>query len=178
MKREKLKIFGFYALAALLLLRLVIVPYQNTIKEKKALLREYEDTYRMRAASFERFRQEATRNIKTTGAEDPLLQSVFGKDIPVISIQSEIVKDITDFAEKNEITIVSFEFPDPIPFKGTSEVPVTLRMKGEQKGLVALLRNMEKWHKRLVVKRFEEAKEGPAVFCMMTVSAYKIGNGQ
>lgn len=88
------------------------------------------------------------------------------------------MKDITAFAEKNEITIGSFEFPDPVPFKGISEVPVTLRMKGEQKGIVALLMNMEKWKKRLVVERFEEAKEGPVVFCTMTVSAYKIGNGQ
>lgn len=68
MTREKIKIFGFYALAVLILLRVVIVPYQNTIKEKKALLREYEETYRMRAASFERFKgEETTRSIKKLG---------------------------------------------------------------------------------------------------------------
>jgi len=179
MTREKIKMLGFYALAALLILRIVIVPLQNNIKEKKSLLREYQDTYRMRLDTYERFKQgEKAKAEKRTDAEDAVLKSAYDKNIPFVDIQTDVVKDISDKAEKAGLTVQNFEFQDVVPLKHISEVPVIIRLKGEQKSLVALLKEMEKGQKKLLIRRFEDGRGGQEFVCSMTVYAYRIGNGQ
>jgi hypothetical protein len=178
MNREKLKIFGFYVLTALLLVRLVIVPYQHTIQEKKDLLKEYGEAYRVKAAAYERFKaEEKAKSPKKNETEDSLLKSAYGKDTPFISIQSEMVRAISGRAEKEGLTVVNFEFPEPTPLKQISEVPVIIRLKGEQKGIVALLKEMEKEEKKLLVERFEDGKSGQDFYFNLTVCAYRIEAG-
>ena len=178
MNKEKLKIFGFYVLAALLLVRLVIVPYQHTIKEKKDLLKEYREAYGVKAAAYERFKEEENaKGPKKNETEDALVKSAYGKDTPFISIQSGMVRAISGRAEKEGLTVVNFEFPDPTPLKHISEVPVIIRLKGEQKGMVALLKEMEREEKKLLVKRFEDGKSGKDFNYNLTVYAYRINTG-
>jgi|GEM_PF-436642 len=179
MSREKLKLAGFYVLAALLLIRLVIVPYQHTIEEKKDLLKEYSETYVVKAAAYERFKaEENAKKQKKNETENALLKSAYGKDTPFISIQSEMVRAITGRAEKEGLTVVNFEFPDPTPLKHISEVPVIIRLKGEQKGMVALLKEMEREEKKkFLVKRFEDGKSGHDFYFNLTVYAYRIETG-
>ncbi len=175
MNKEKLKILGFYVLAALLLVRLVIVPYQHTIQEKKDLLKEYREAYGVKAAAYERFKEEENaKRPKKNETEDSILKSAYGKDAPFISIQSEMVRAVSGTAEKEGLTVVNFEFPDPIPLKHITEVPVIIRLKGEQKGMVALLKEMEKEEKKLLVKRFEDGKSGQDFYFNLTVCTYRI----
>jgi len=181
MNKEKLKIFGFYGLAALLLFRLVILPYQHTIQGKKDLLKEYGEAYGVKTAAYERFKaEENAKSPKKNEKEDALLKSVYGKNTPFISIQSEMVRGISGRAEKEGLTVVNFEFPDPVPLKHISEVPVIIRLKGEQKGMVVLLKGMEKEEKKLLVKRFEDGKSGQDFYFNLTVCAYRLegGDGQ
>ncbi|MBF0557303.1 MAG: hypothetical protein HQL08_00830 [Nitrospirae bacterium] len=56
MSREKMKILGFYLLAVLIIGRVVITPLQQSLREKKSILKEYEDTYKMRMISFEKYK--------------------------------------------------------------------------------------------------------------------------
>jgi hypothetical protein len=175
MNRERLKIIGFYVLAALIIARVVITPLQHSLQDKKALLKEYEDTYKMRMLSFERYKaQEQERNKKTTTVEGTFLESLYGKDIPYIVLQSDVIQNISGLAQKQGVTLLSFNFSEPTPLKMVSEVPIVVQLKGEQKGIVALLREMEKENKKLVVRRFEDAKNGPDFLCTMTVSAFRL----
>ncbi|MFO0753211.1 MAG: hypothetical protein U0411_07805 [Thermodesulfovibrionales bacterium] len=174
MNREKVKIAGFYLLAVLLLVRFVIVPYRHALEEKRILLREYRETYLMRAAAYERFREEEkARSERNSAAESSLLKSVFPKAEPYASLQAELVREITAQAEKEGLTVLNFEFPDPVFFKTISEVTVVLRLKGEQKGVVALLSGMEKADGTYIVKRFENARSGQDTLCSLTVSAFR-----
>jgi Tfp pilus assembly protein PilO len=176
MNREKFKVFGFYALAALLILRLVIVPWQNNIKEKKALLKEYQETYRMKLEAYDRFMQgEKTKGVKRNVPEDAILKSAYDRNTPFVDIQTEVVKEISDKAEKNGLMVQNFEFQDVVPLKHISEAPVIIRLKGEQKGVVALLKEIEKGQKKLLIRRFEDGRGGQDFFCSMTVYAYRIG---
>lgn len=174
MNREKFKVIGFYVLAVLMLVRFVIVPHQQALKEKKVLLKEYEETYRMRAVALERFREEErARSERNNTAESSLLRSVFLKTELYSSLQAELVREISSLAEKQGMTVLNFEFPDPLLFKTISEVPVVIRLKGEQKGVVALLRDMEKADGKYIVKRFENARSGQDALCSITVSAFR-----
>ncbi|MCC6347883.1 MAG: hypothetical protein IT388_11900 [Nitrospirales bacterium] len=174
MNREKFKLIGFYVLAVLILVRFVIVPYRHALEEKRTLLGEYTETYRMRAASLERFREgEKAKSERNSAAETSLLKSVFPRTEPYASLQAELVREITTQAEKEELTVLNFEFPDPVLFKTISEVTVVIRLKGEQKGVVALLREMEKADGKYIMKRFENARSGQDTLCSMTVSAFR-----
>jgi len=176
MNRERLKIIGFYILAAFVIARIMITPLQHSLQEKKNVLKEYEDTYKMRMLSYERYKaQEKGKNRESAGAIEKFLKSLYAGDVPFSTIQSEMVEKISALAEKEGLTLLSFEFPDPVSFKAVSEVPVVVRLNGQQKGVVALLGEIEKDSRTLVVKRFEDSKTGQyASQCVMTISAFRL----
>ena len=176
--RERLKILGFYVLAALIIARVVIAPLQHSLSDKKALLHEYEDTYNMRRLSVEKFKaQEESKNKEGTAAavEEGFLKSFYGSDVPYTTLQADVVEKITDLAGKEGLTVSSFEFSEPTSLKNISEAPVVMRLNGEQRGVVVLLRELEKSDKKLVVRRLDITKSGPyASQCSLTVSAFRL----
>ena|SRR5208337_1867868 len=176
MNRERLKIIGFYILAVFVIARIMITPLQHSLLEKKNVLKEYEDTYKMRMLSYERYKaQEKGKNRESAEAIEKFLKSLYAGDVPFSTIQSEMVEKISALAEKEGLTLLSFEFPDPVSFKAVSEVPVVVRLNGQQKGVVALLGEIEKDSRTLVVKRFEDSKTGQyASQCVMTISAFRL----
>ena len=178
MSRDRLKIIGFYVLAALIIARVVIMPLQHSLSEKKTLLNEYEDAYRMRMLSFEKYKAlEKEKNKESTAAavEEGFLKSLYAADIPYSTLQADVVEKISALAEKNGLAIMNFEFAEPTVVKSISEVPVILRVNGEQKGVVALLREIEKDNRKLAVKRFEDTKTGPySSQCAITISAFRL----
>ncbi len=179
MSKERLKVIGFYVLAALIIGRVVITPLQHSLNDKKALLDGYEDAYKMRMISFEKYKsQENEKNKeKAAAVETSFLNSLYGQDIPYTDLQADVVQKISDLAEKHKLAVSTFEFSDPTSLKSISEVPVILRMNGEQKGVIALLGEIEKSDKKLIVKRFEVTKNGPySSQCSLTVSAFRLEN--
>ena len=177
MNRDRLKILGFYVLAALIIARVVITPLQHSLADKKNLLAQYEDTYKMRMLSFEKYKvaQEKEKNKDSATSEEGFLKSVYGRDVPYSELQSEVVEKISALAEKQGLTLLNFEFGEPAPLKSISEVPVVLRVDGVQKGVIALLREMEKDNMKLTVKRFDDTKNGPySSQCSITVSAFRL----
>jgi Tfp pilus assembly protein PilO len=175
MKREKLKIIGFYALCALMLVRFLIAPLQHSLQEKKSLLKEFTETYKMRTLSLEKYKvQEKETSKKNAVDEDAFLKSLYAKNIPYSTLQSDVVRTISDLAEKQKLTLLSYEFSEPVALKNISEVPIVIRLQGEQKGIVALLRELEKVDKKFVLRRFENAKNGAVSICYMTVAAFRM----
>ena len=181
MSRDRLKVIGFYFLAALIIARVVIMPLQHSLSDKKALLNEYEDAYRMRLLSFEKYKaEEKKKNKESTEAavDEGFLKSLYGKDVPYSEVQADVVEKISALAEKQGLTIMNYEFAEPTSLKSISEVPVTLRLNGEQKGVVALLREIGKDNMKLVVKRLDNTKTGPySSQCSITVSAFRLESG-
>ena len=176
MNRERLKVIGFYVLAALIIWRVVITPLQHSLREKKALLNEYQDTYKMRMLSFEKYKeQEKGKNKESALVDEGFLKSLYGRDISYSELQSDVVEKISVLAGKEGLTIMNFDFAEPTSLKAISEVPVVIRLNGEQKGIVALLREMEKDNMKLVVRRFDNTKNGPfSAQCLMTISAFRL----
>src|SRR5208283_1646699 len=172
MTRERLKLLGLYVLAVLMILRVVISPLQHSLSEKKELFKEYEDTYRMRMMSVVKYKaQEKEKNKETAAVEEGFLNSLYADDVPYSILQAEVVEKISALAEKQGLTVANFDFAEPTSMKYISDVPVGIRINGEQKGIVALLRALEKDSKKLVVRRFEVTRTGQySSQCSMTVS--------
>ncbi|MGD0281199.1 MAG: GspMb/PilO family protein [Dissulfurispiraceae bacterium] len=176
MSRDRLKIIGFYVLAALIIARVVITPLQHSLRDKKALLKEYEDTYKMRMFSVEKYKaQENEKNKERSPVDEAFLKSLYGADVIYTALQSDVVEKISALAEKQGLTITTFEFSEPTSLKAISEVPVVIRLNGPQKGILALLREMEKDNMKLVIRRFEDTKNGPyTAQCSMNISAFRL----
>ncbi len=135
MNRERLKVIGFYVLAALIIARVVISPLQHSLGDKKTLLKEYEDTYKMRMLSFEKYKaeQEKGKNKESTSVDEGLMKSVYGSDIAFSALQADVVEKITALAGKQGLTILNFEFAEPTSLKAISEVPVVIKLNGEER---------------------------------------------
>lgn len=176
MNRDRLKVLGFYVLAALIIARIVIAPLQHSLQEKKSLLREYEEAYRMRTLSFEKYKeQEAGGHRKDAPDARDFMKSLYGSDIVYSALQSELVEKISEMAAKEGLTLVSFEFAEPTALKAISEVPVVIRVSGEQKSIIALLEDLDRGNMKLVVRRFDNTKNGPySAQCAMTISAFRL----
>ncbi len=164
-------------LAALIIARVVIAPLKHSLSDKKAVLEEYEGTYKMRMLSFEKFKtQEMGKNKESTaGVDEGFLKSLYGSDVPYSTLQADVVEKISDLAGKEGLTVLNFEFSEPTSLKTISEVPVVVRLTGEQKGVVALLRELDKSDKKLMVRRLDITKNGPYLSqCVLTVSAFRL----
>ncbi|MBF0558437.1 MAG: hypothetical protein HQL08_06615 [Nitrospirae bacterium] len=175
MSRERLQIIGFYVLAALIIARVVIAPLQHSLRDKKTLLKEYQDTYKMRMLSFEKYKAQEKEKSKETGVEEGFAKSLYDRNVPYSSLQSDLVEKITALAEKQKLTLLSFEFAEPTSLKAVSEAPVTVRVGGEQKGVIALLGELEKDSRKLVVRRFDNTKSGAyGSVTLLTISAFRL----
>ncbi len=176
MSRDRLKILGAYVLAALIIARVVITPLQHSLQEKKALLNEYQDTYKVRMLSFEKYKGQAKgKNKESSSVDEGFLKSLYSRDILYSELQSDVVEKILGLAGKEGLTLGSYDFAEPTYLKAISEVPVVIRLNGEQKGIVAMLRELDTNDKKLVVRRFDITKNGPySAQCLMTISAFRL----
>lgn len=174
MKNERIKIIAFYVLMILVIVKFVAVPLNNLVKEKKGILNEYIETYRIKALLIERHKSEQkTKEAKLVKTEGVLLASIYQKDSPYALIQSEVLQWIIGSAEGHGLTVLNFEFPRAVVAENISEVPVLVRLRGDPKAVVNLLKDIEEWEKALRFRNFQVSRgRGDFVFAM-TLSAFR-----
>lgn len=172
MSSDKIKKIGLYALSVLAMARFILIPLHGAVKDKKALLKEREETYRMKTLTVERHKTEA----KNAGADKigiNAVNAVYPKDYAFTSVQSDLAQRIIAEAEKRNLDVLSFELPDIASSGSLSEVAVVIKMQGEMKALLMLLKELEKEQKALKIKQFEITKTSGGVISTISLAVFR-----
>jgi|SRR5262245_20466081 len=167
-----LRAFGPYLLVLLIVIRFLIMPLNSAAKQKKSLLAERQELYATEQSLLQRqLRQEVGR---FKWDDETLARLSYRKNVPDLAIQADLVKGLIEAAEKKGLTLVNYEFPDVVRDKEVSEVGVILRLQGQPRGLVDLLKAIEDFPKPLRIKSMESSKSGADVTFVLTIAAFKI----
>jgi hypothetical protein len=171
---NQIKTVLLLCLAIMIVLQFLVVPLRHSVADKESLLNASLDTYRSRSAMVRIYKEARSASDEEAVRNELLLKSVYEKKKPFIAIQSEVIENILDEAEKQKVTLLSFEFPDTITDKEISEVPVQVRFKGPHKGAIGLLKAIETSRMILQCKQFEAQNSGQDFLFSGLVVAYRI----
>ena len=172
-KLPSLRAVGPYLLALLIIIRFLIMPLQSTASQKKLLLAERQELYATEQSLLERrLKQGAERSPKWD--DETLAQLSYPKDAADAVIQADLVRRLIETAEKKGLTVLNFEFPDVARDKEVSEIGVILRFKGQPRGLVDLLKEIEEFSKPLSIKSVESSKSGADFTVILSVVAFRV----
>ena len=173
-KNIEIKRIGIYIIIILALIRFLIYPLHASLREKKVLLGEWNENYRIKSQVFER--QRGSQGMKIVVEKSALFPHLFDKGVSNSYIQSDVLEWIIKIAEKKGITALNFEMLEPIVGKGVSEVPILVRLKGEPKAFIEILETIEKGERALSIRSMEIIKSGQDQdqIITLTISAFRV----
>jgi len=161
---------GIYIIVILALIRFLIYPLHASLQEKKVLLDERCESYRLKSRVFERQSQEKKISIEKSA----LFPHLYDKGISNSYIQSDILEWVIKLAEKKGLTVLNFEMLEPIAGKGVSELPILVRLKGMSGTFIEILEAIEKSKRALGIRAMEITKSGQDQVFSLTISAFKV----
>lgn len=167
-----LKKIGIYLIIILALVRFLIYPLHASLHQKRVLLDEWYESYRLKSQVQER--QKRDQGEKALLSKDDLLPYLYDKGTLYSNIQSEIIEQIIKIAEEKGLTILNFEMLEPGAGKGVSEVPILVRMKGPPGALIGTLETLEKGEKALGVRSMEFARSGQDYNFSLTLFVFRL----
>jgi len=171
-KNIEIKRIGIYIIIILALIRFLIYPLHASLREKKVLLGEWNENYRIKSQVFERQRE--NKGEKTVVEKDALFPHLYDKSAPNSYVQSDILEQVTKLAEKKGLIVLNFEMLEPAAGKSMSEVPILVRLKGDPKAFIETLETIEKNEKALSIRSMEITKSGQDQVFTLTISAFRL----
>lgn len=166
------KKIGIYLIILLALLRFWVYPFHHSLIEKKFVLEELSESFRLKSQIFEKHKYHQN-NFNIVG-KDTLFPFVYEKEIPYSNIQVEVLGYLQELAEKNGLTFINFEMMEPVVSRGISEVPVLVRLKGPPGTFIEVLKGIEKGERLLVTKTLEITRSDPDLNFSLMVSSFRI----
>jgi len=171
-KNIEIKRIGIYFIIILALIRFLIYPLHASLREKKVLLEEWYENYRIKSQVFERQRE--GQGIKINVEKSVLFPHLFDKGVSNAYVQSDVLEWVTNIAEKKGFTLVNFEMLEPIAGKVVSEVPIVVRLKGMPGPFIEILEAIEKGGRVLSIRSMEITKSGQDQVYSLTISAFRV----
>ena len=171
-EQKQIRVIGIYIVILLALLRLLIYPLHAALQDKKALLGEKVETYRLKHQVQERHRKNQAE--RTILDKEVLLPQLYDKGTAYSHIQIEVLEKITRLAEKKGLTVFNFEMMETAAGKGVSEVPILVRLRGGPGPFIETLSTIEKGEKLLSVRSMEMTRSGQDQTFSLTISAYRL----
>ena len=154
MSRDRIKILLLHGLILLAIGQWLIVPLQEMVEEERQLQREYAETINIKQATLERYRQQREAQLASPNQKGTLLSLVYSQTGNPVELQSQILEEVIQKAQKEGLAVLNFELPEPGREKTFIKVPLVLRVNGLPKGLIAFSKSIKKMPKRLLVKQF------------------------
>jgi hypothetical protein len=171
-ERMQMRMIGIYVVVILALIRFLVYPLHAALQEKKTLLGERVETYRLKGQVQERQRwDDAEKTVIDKGALLPLL---YEKGTSHSHIQTDVLERLINVAEKKGLTVLNFEMLQPSAGKAISEVPVLIRLRGAPGSFIEILETIEKDEKALSVKSMEITRGDQDQLFSLTVSAFRL----
>jgi len=175
-KPVQIRVIGIYIIIILALLRFLLFPLHGSIQEKKIVLGEQQETYSLKYQVFERQRENQGKKTGTeTGGEmDAILPQLYDKGTSNSYIYSEVLEQITKFAEEKGLVVFNLEMLEPVAGKYMNELPVVVRLKGQPGPFIETLDAIKKSEKLLSIRSMEITKTGQDQFFSLTISAFRV----
>lgn len=170
-RQREIKTIGVYIIVILALMRFVVYPLHTSVEEKKLMLSEQYESYRLKYQLLERHGQIQGR--KTSVEKAALFPHLYDREISHSYIQTDVLEEIIKLAEKKGMTVVNFEMLEPIVGKSLSEAPVLVRLKGMPRAFMELLKTMETGKKALSIKSIEVSRSGQELMFSLTIFAFR-----
>ena len=170
--KGNMKTIGFYLVIVLALVRFLIYPLQGSVKEKKVLLGELSERYRLKVLVSQR--QEEAPTEKKIVDKSAVFPHLFDKGIKATQIQSDVLEQFIKMAEKNGLKVMNFEIMDPIIGKGLTELLVKIRLQGQPWSLLETIKAGEKEEKVLNLKSIEINRLGADLSYFLTYSVFRL----
>ncbi|MBF0344108.1 MAG: hypothetical protein HQL06_07740 [Nitrospirae bacterium] len=165
-----MKTKGLFLVIILFVLRLVIVPAHQTIEKKKGLLSELQSAYVTKQQLMQRY---LTLDMKEDPAlEKELTTTLYPKDSNKTAIQTELIQFITMLSEKRALNVLNFQMLDSIEDPVFSEAAVLVRVSGQIKTVIELLKELLNTRPLLMVKDIEINGSGSAYTVKLIVAGY------
>jgi hypothetical protein len=173
-KFMQLKRYGLYLIVILGLLRFLVYPLHASIQEKKVLLGELAESYRIRVDALGK---QIQTKPKAVVDKNHLHPNLFEKGISTSNIQAEILDWATKLAEKKGLTILNFEMLEPISGKNTTEIPILMRLRGVPGPFLEVLEAIEQGERALRVRSLEISRGDQDQLFSLTLSAFRVEKG-
>jgi Tfp pilus assembly protein PilO len=175
-KPVQIRVIGIYVIIILALLRFLLFPLHGSIQEKKIVLGEQQETYSLKYQVFERQRenQREKRGMETGVERDDLLPQLYDKGTSNSYIYSEVLEQVTKFAEKRGLIVVNFEMLEPVAGKNISEIPILVRLRGQPGPFIEVLDTIKNGEKLLNIRSMEITKTGRDQFFSLTISVFRV----
>lgn len=171
-KNIDIKKIGIYLIIILALLRFLIYPLHASLQEKKVLLGEWFESYRLKSRVFEKQRED--QGEKSAVERSALFPHLYDKGIPYSDMQVEVLEQLQKLAEKNGLNILNFEILEPIVGKGISEVPILIRLRGQPGPFIEILKAIEKSERALSFRSMEISRSDPDLNFSLTISSFRL----
>lgn len=171
-KSIDIKKMGLYLILLLALLRFLIYPLHDSLQEKRVLLDEWYENYRLKSRVFEKLKEGQTE--KAAIERSTLLSHFYDQGVSSSYIQVEVLGQIQKLAEKNGLTLLNFEMLEPVVGKGVSEIPILIRLKGPPGPLIEILKAIEQGEKVLGIRSLEISRADPDLNFFLTLSSFRM----
>lgn len=165
MDKKTIKNVVFYLLISLVLIRVGVMPLGAALQEKRSAYESQVMAYVEKEALLEE------QGPKGKGAL-MLDVALYQKDVQITSIQSEVLKMLVKNAEALGLDVASFELPNMVAMDVVTEVPVTLRLRGEPEGIVELLKRTRA--KSWSVRDFQVSHVSGKFVYALTVTVFRV----
>jgi len=166
------KTTGVYIIIILALLRFLIYPLYASLKDRRAIYADQQETYLLKSRFLQQARQ--TRDAGDVKDPDKMIDSLYPHDTRVSDIQTELLASLAKYAEKNSLNVLGFEMPEVVSSEKISEVPVVIRLSGNAESFVKLLKSIQENKKTLQVKAMDISISGESMTFLVTVNAFRM----
>jgi Tfp pilus assembly protein PilO len=166
------KTTGVYIIIILALLRFLIYPLYASLKDRRAIYADQQETYLLKSRLLQQARQ--TRDAGDVKDPDKMIDSLYPHDARVSDIQTELLASLAKYAEKNSLNVLGFEMPEVVSSEKISEVPVVIRLSGNAESFVNFLKSVQGNKKTLQIKTMDISISSESMTFLVTVNAFRM----
>lgn len=168
--RKKL---GIYIIIILSILRFIIYPMNEKIKEDKSKLnsklKDYMEDIKLYTSKKIETPKEETKSSKIS------IENLHKSDEKAKDIQISIAKIVKKYAKKNNISLQSIEMPKPSKTKYIEQIDVKIRLSTQDPyKIFSLLQYLEAMPKYTIIRETQINAFGANVNFYFTITTYKL----
>jgi hypothetical protein len=172
-KQQMIKVIGLYVIIILAVMRFLIYPLHGAIKSTKNLLSDEVENYRVKQQLLMKYRQTGVAEPATVNSPT-IVPRLYEKDIPVATIQAEVLESLLKKAELYRLTVQNYETPETGEGKSVGVIPVIIRVRGPAEGFIEFLQAIQKEKKALAVQSMEVRAIGADTRYDVTIAAFRL----
>ncbi|MBF0536970.1 MAG: hypothetical protein HQL03_01820 [Nitrospirae bacterium] len=159
-----------FLLIILFIIRFGAVPLHQKIQQRRGLLSELQTAYATKRQLMQRYMTLEAR--ADPALKEELTTLLYPKDSNMTAIQTDLVRFITGLAEKRALNVLNFQIIEGIDDPVLSEASVLIRVSGQIRSAIELLKEILSVRPLLTIKDVEINGSGNNYTVKLIVTGY------